>query len=156
MLTLYDIHQGDLVLIYHKTIPQKSGWYREMRDSKRECQVLALECPVHVNFDENDPEVAKTKKVDGVFTSTLPHAQKKISCKEYIILATCCESFAVRFTRSGYQLTKEIANCMKATDAGKVVIAGLAEMQGYEPIKYTEDEEGIKMLIELQGGNQNG
>lgn len=25
MLTLYDIHQGDLVLIYRKTIPQKSG-----------------------------------------------------------------------------------------------------------------------------------
>lgn len=83
-----------------------------MRDSKRGCQVLALECPVYVNFDENDPEIAKTKKVDGVFTSTVTHACNKISCNEYIILATCCESFVVRFTRSGYQLTKEIAKLL--------------------------------------------
>lgn len=53
-------------------------------------------------------------------------------------------------------LLKKLQNCLQATDSGRVVLAGLVEMQGYESIEYPEDDDGIKMLIELQGGNQNG
>lgn len=97
------VNQGDLVFIYHKTKPYKTGWWRKIREgsTKNDLIYYILEKPMHKDFNiENE--------INSVSHTELGLCVMKSStiryCAKYEIMADIKGVNSVFLTTRGYHL----------------------------------------------------
>ena len=99
------VAQGDLVFIYHKTKPYKTGWWRKIRSGSGEDKIIyyILEKPMHKNFNMAKASVQShvEKELCLMTDKTLKNG---IEHDKYEILADVRGVQSVSLSTRGYQL----------------------------------------------------
>jgi hypothetical protein len=98
------IAQGDLVFIYHKTKPSKTGWWRKIREGSTDNKTIyyILEKPMHKDFDIKY-EIETTHTENGFCVMT-DKTLKEGEHYKYEILADIRGSHNILLSSNGYKL----------------------------------------------------
>lgn len=116
-----NVLQGDLVFIYHRERPVKSGWWRKVRytnsstlsDRKSNGDVvMVLEKYIHPDYIEliNIDDCLNTRCEDGVFLMKDKTFSENVQGK-YEVFAVASGVASVLITQSGYTIPSELTRC---------------------------------------------
>lgn len=152
-------YKGELILIYHKSRPMKSGWYRYIKDStfpepnNKSYSVIkvtgdslyVLEKSIHKDFNFDDSTISETRKKDGVYCVGRQSFINKTDSEEYIILAICDGIGSVKIAQNSYKPTVELMNSKHIVykELGEKI---LEEMLDKKERKCTLEEEILSII----------
>lgn len=103
------VSQGDLVFIFHKTKPYKSGWWRKIREGSSENNKIyyILEKPMHKGFNIDIASV-NSHSEKGLCVMTDKTLKSGIEYNKYEIMADVRGVDCVLLSANNYNLTNLI------------------------------------------------
>lgn len=152
-----NVHQGDLVLVYHKDNPIKSGWYRLIADSSfgSRCQRFVLERPLHRSYTIARPNEGSC--LNGMYSCSCNNFFINLKSERYVGLASAEQSVSCLLAYNNFEITCEIIHKLTCTDVGYAVLAGIRRNQGHKDDGYNYNIpakqyfKGKSILTELIG-----
>lgn len=114
------IAQGDLVFIYHKTKPFKTGWWRKIREGSTENRMIyyILEKPMHKDFNIEKASV-KSHVEKGLCIMSPMSVTNGAVMDKYEILADIRGIDSVYLSSRGYQLCDVLNESNRRIDEEK-------------------------------------
>jgi hypothetical protein len=103
------VAQGDLVFILHNTKPEKSGWWRKVRQGETDDKTVlyVLEKPIHKDFDLSLPSIKRTHIESGFCVMNTNTVKCGIEDDKYTILIDSRGIAQAFITANDYLLTEE-------------------------------------------------
>lgn len=148
-----NVAQGDLVFIYHKEKPYKTGWWRKVREgsSKNNLIYYVLEKPMHKDFDNTaDLQAHKELNLYVMKDSTIKWCEK-YKPNKYEIMADIRGIHNVFVSTRGYRLVDVLyyASNNITEDKNNVIITKRFKklIELYTPNKISDIEILSKQLI---------